>query len=113
MTFENKAEKMYLAEFGERQELAFKGLARLAKQKKRIEEKEKEIKSGIMDAMVSYGVKSFKNDLITLTLVPGSTTETIDLNALQNREPELYEELLADYPKKTRREPYVRFTLPK
>lgn len=104
-------EKTALARFGEKQLAAFKALSELTKEKKRIEETEKEIKEGIQDAMEHYGVKSFKNEYITLTYVPESTAETIDLKQLQNEEPELYEELLNDYKKVTTKKGYVRFTV--
>lgn len=104
-------EKTALARFGERQIAAFKALSELTKEKKRLEEKEKEIKESIQDAMEHYGVKSFKNEYITLTYVPESVSETIDLKQMQNEEPELYEELLNDYKKTTTKKGYVRFTV--
>lgn len=104
-------EKTALARFGERQIAAFKALSELTKEKKRLEEREKEIKESIQDAMEHYGVKSFKNEYITLTYVPESVSETIDLKQMQNEEPELYEELLKDYNKTTTKKGYVRFTV--
>lgn len=104
-------EKTALARFGERQLAAFKALSELTTQKKRLEEQEAEIKAAIVEAMDHYGVKSFKNDYITLTRVPESVSETVDLKALQNAEPELYEELLGDYKKVTKRAEYVRMTV--
>ena len=96
--------------FEERNLAVFKELNALKQKIKELEKQEDEIKKGIQDAMEHYGVKSFKNEYITISYVPESTSESIDLKALQANEPELYEELLADYKKVTTRKGYVRFT---
>lgn len=88
---------------------AFKQLAENEKIKKQIEADEKAIKADLKKVMEEYGVKSLKNDFITMTLVDGSTSTSIDLKAIEKAEPELYEDLLADYPKVTTKKPYITF----
>lgn len=87
----------------------FQQLAEFKKQKDAMERAEEKLKADLENAMLKFNIKSFKNDLITISYVDGSTTETIDLKALQTNEPELYAELLEDYKKVTTRKPYVKF----
>lgn len=103
-------EKTALKRFEERNLAVFKQLADLKAQIKELERQQDEVKAGILEAMEHYGVKSFKNELITITYVPDSETESIDLKALQAQEPDLYDELLNDYRKITKRKGYVRFS---
>ena len=103
-------EKTALKRFEERNLAVFKQLADLKAQIKELERQQDEVKAGILEAMEHYGVKSFKNEYITISYVPDSETESIDLKALQAHEPELYDELLNDYRKVTKRKGYVRFS---
>lgn len=103
-------EKTALKRFEEKNLEVFKSLAALKVQIKELERQEDDLKKGIQEAMEHYGVTSFKNEYITISYVPESTSENIDLKALQANEPELYEELLADYKKVTTRRGYVRFS---
>lgn len=103
-------EKTALKRFEERNLAVFKQLADLKAQIKELERQQDEVKAGILEAMEHYGVKSFKNEFITISYVPDSETESIDLKALQAQEPDLYDELLNDYRKITKRKGYVRFS---
>ena len=58
--------------------------------------------------MDEYGIVSFKNDYVTISLVKGSTTVSIDLKTLEKNEPQLYKDLLKDYPKETVKKDSVR-----
>jgi len=86
-------------------------IAALAKQEKEIAERNKQLKSELEAAMDEYGIKSIDNEFLKITRVEGSTTVSIDIKKLQDKEPALYDELLEDYPKKTVRKPYVKFTV--
>ncbi len=88
--------------------VVFKNLSELAKQKKAIEKQEKEAKKQIKTAMDKYGVESFKNDFVTISNVAGSSSTTIDIAKMQEKEPDLYENLMRDYPKTTTRSGYVK-----
>lgn len=99
-----------LKRFEERNLAIFKQLNDLKRQIKTLEKQEEDLKKGIEEAMEHYGVKSFKNEYITISYVAESQSETIDLKLLQAQEPELYSELLEDYRKITKRKAYVKFS---
>lgn len=86
-------------------------LQRLAKAKKEMEAVEKEIKADLEKAMDEYGIKSIDNEYLKITRIEASSSTSIDLATMKKKEPELYAELLEDYPKVTNRKPYVRFTV--
>lgn len=90
---------------------AFKQLAELKRQQDALKKQEDEVKSQIEKSMEEYGVKSLKNEHITISYIEASSSTSIDLKALENKEPDLYKELLADYPKVTNRKASVRFTV--
>lgn len=90
---------------------AFQKLAELNRQKKALEDAEKEVKAAIETSMEEYGVQSIKNDYITISYVEASSSTTVDLAALKKSEPALYADLLADYPKTTERKAYVKFNV--
>jgi pantothenate kinase-related protein Tda10 len=87
----------------------FQKLAEFKKAQEQMKSQEEELKAQIEKAMEEYCVKSFKNEYITISYVEGSTSESIDLKELEKKEPELYKDLLGDYPKITTRKPYVKF----
>lgn len=103
--------KNQIALFEQKYLSAFQDLQQMKKAKETLEKREIDIKNELLDAMKEYGIKSIKNEYITISYVDGSTTETIDLKALQEKEPELYKELLEDYKKITIRNPYVKFVI--
>lgn len=87
---------------------SFKTLSELKKEQKRLEEIDKKVRTEIEKAMNEYDIQSFKNDYVTISRVAQSTTRTIDVKKLQEREPQLYDELIADYPKTTLRKASIR-----
>lgn len=89
----------------------FQRLAEFKKAKDEMEKLEAKLKADLEKSMQDYGIKSFKNDYVTLSFVEASTSETIDLKAMQEKEPQLYDELLADYRKVTNKKAYVRITV--
>ena len=78
-----------------------KNLSELKKEQDRLAEIEKSVRADLQAVMDEFGITQFKNDYVTISLVKGSTSVSIDLKALEKKEPELYAELLADYPKET------------
>lgn len=100
-----------LIAFEQSQMVAFKQLAEFKKMQADIEGKEKKIKAELEKAMLAYGIKSFSNDYVTLSYIDASSSETIDLKALQEKEPKLYGELLEDYRKVTSKKAYVRIVV--
>ena len=85
-----------------------KNLSDLKKEQDRLAEIEKSVRADLQAVMDEFGITQFKNDYVTISLVKGSTSVSIDLKALEKKEPELYAELLADYPKETVKKDSVR-----
>lgn len=89
----------------------FQKLAEFKKQQELMKKQESEFKEMLEKAMDDYGIDSINNEYLTISRVKGSTTTSIDLKALEKKEPKLYGELIEDYPKVTTRKPYVKFTV--
>ena len=87
----------------------FQNLAEVTKQKKALEDQEKKVKEQLEKLMDEYGIKSLDNQFIKIIRVAGSSSTTIDLKKLEEQEPDLFKDLLADYPKTTTRKASVRF----
>jgi hypothetical protein len=90
---------------------SFKQLSELKKEQDRLAEIEKNVKAEIEKAMDDNDIVSVKNDYVTITRVAASESKSIDLKALQDREPKLYEDLIADYPKVTTKKAYIRIVV--
>lgn len=87
----------------------FKQLADITKTKKQLEEQEKKVKEDLEKAMDAYDIKSIDNQFLKITRVNGSTSTSVDLKLMQEKEPKLYGELLEDYPKVTTKKSYLTF----
>ena len=85
-----------------------KNLSELKKEQDRLAELEKTARTELQAVMDEYGITQFKNDYVTISLVKGSTSVSIDLKALEKEEPDLYADLLKDYPKETVKKDSVR-----
>lgn len=88
-----------------------KELSEIKSKQKALEEREKWLKTQLTNELEAKDLKSFKDDFGTISWVEGSTTETIDLKKLEEKEPDLYADLLEDYGKKTERKGYFKFTV--
>lgn len=97
-----------LERFNERALSVMADIAAFAKQKSDIEAKDKALRDELLNLCEEYGVESVDNQYVKITYVKGSESVSIDLKKLQGNEPDLYSELLEDYPKKTVRKPYMR-----
>jgi len=77
-------------------------LADAVKKKKKIEADEKKFKEQLGKVMDEYGIKSLDNQYLKIIRVAGSEgSQTVDLDKMKTEEPELYADLLKDYPKTT------------
>jgi septal ring factor EnvC (AmiA/AmiB activator) len=77
-----------------------KNLSDMTKQKKKIEKQEKLIKANLGKVMDEYGIKSLDNQFLKIIRVAESKGKaTVDLDKMQKEEPELFDELIKDYPK--------------
>lgn len=77
---------------------------------KELEETKKKVRAEIQEAMEFYGVRSFENDFLKLTLVAPSVSTTIDTKALRISDPDTYDTLMEKYPKVTERKQSLRVT---
>ena len=69
-------------------------------QKKSIEERVSKIKETLeKDYLTTEG---YKNDIVTVSYTSASETTTIDLKQLEEKEPELFKDLVKDYKKVTK-----------
>lgn len=78
---------------------------------KELEDTKKKVRAEIQEAMEFYGIRSFDNDILKLTLVAPSVSTTIDTSALRISDPDTYERLIKLYPKKTERKQSLRVTV--
>ena len=79
----------------------------LIRQKKELEDREKEVKSTLLKAMETYGVKSFDNGFIKMTYVAPTTKTSIDSVKLKKAHPEL----VAQFTKTSNVSAYVKVEL--
>ena len=86
-------------------------IAIMDQQSKEVAEKLKIMKADLEIAMDEHGVKSIDNEFLKITRVEASSSKSIDLKTLKEKEPALHGELLEDYPKVTDRKAYVKFTV--
>lgn len=88
--------------FEEKYLLLMKDLADVTIQKKRYETAEKKFKAQLEKVMDEYGIKSIDNQYLKIIRVAESKgKQTIDVDQLKKEEPDLFNELLEDYPKTT------------
>lgn len=91
--------------------VAMQTLSAIKKQKDELENKEKEYRKALQEAMNKYNIVKFENEYVKISEVKGSITQTIDLKQLLDDEPELYDDLLHDYMKIIERKPSIRITV--
>jgi hypothetical protein len=61
-------------------------------QKKKLDEQEKLMRSKLLEAMETYGIKKFENEHIAFTYVAPTTKTTIDSTKLKKKYPDIAEE---------------------
>ena len=86
-------------------------LKSLKDKKEKIDKEEKDLKKTLENLFNEYNLKSFNNDYFSITKVAESESKSIDLKSMEKKEPELYDELLKDYPKITKRKGYIRINV--
>ena len=88
-----------------------KNLKALKSKKEKIEKEEKDLKKTLENLFNEYDLKSFRNDYFSISKIEASESKNIDLKSMEKKEPELYAELLEDYPKITKRKSYIRISV--
>lgn len=85
-----------------------KNLSDIKKEQDRLSELDKTARAELQKVMDEYGITQFKNEYVTISFIKGSTTTSIDLKKLETNEPQLYADLLKDYPKETVKKDSIR-----
>ncbi len=67
-----------------------KSIADISKQKEALEKKDKEVRDLLKKKMAEFGIKSFGNDIISVTYVAPTTKTTVDSKKLKEEQPEIY-----------------------
>lgn len=108
--FEGEFTQNEIQAFNEKYLAVMKGFANLKVEIKRLQDEEKKVKEQLEQVMDEYSIKSIDNRYVRITrIAPNAGKIVIDLDALKKEEPELYEELLADYPTVTgKKKGYVK-----
>lgn len=78
---------------------------------KELDDTRKAVRSEIQEAMEFYNIRSFDNEVLRLTLVAPSVSKSIDSSALRIAQPDLYDELIAKFPKTVVRKQSLRVKL--
>lgn len=89
----------------------FKELKEIKRVKEELEKKEEIVKNKIIEEFNKYGIVSIDNEHIRINRIAESKTETIDLKKLKEKEPDLYYELLVDYPKLITKKEHIRLVV--
>ena len=107
----NELSRNEITSFNEKYLTVFKQLAELSIAKKKILEKEKEIKDEMKKAMEEYNIKSIDNEHIRITHVAeGKPSVKLDLKSFEKDDSMLYNQLLDKYPKHVKgRSSYIMF----
>ena len=66
-------------------------ISAISKQKKELEDKEKEVRVALEAIMGQFGIKSFENDILKVTYVAPTIKTIIDSKALKKDKPDIYE----------------------
>lgn len=73
-------------------------------QKKAIEAEETKMRDKLKEAMETYGVKSFDNELIKVTYIPATTSTGLDSAKVKK----LYPQIVAECSKVTKKSAYIK-----
>lgn len=103
----DEPEENPLTVFQTKETKVIQAMADLLKQKKALEEQEKEVRSKLVEAMDAYGVKSFENDILKVTFVAATSRTGIDSAKLKKEMPDI----AAKYSKVTPVAASVKITL--
>lgn len=90
-----------------------KDIAGVEATRKNIDNQSKKLKEQLLELCEEYGIEKIDNEFVSIAKVAPSESKTIDLKTLEKSENKLYEDLLHDYPKITKRKGYVKITVKK
>lgn len=78
------------------------------KRKKELDRQEKDLKKAIMEAMDENAIYKLDTGDLSITLVEESESQRIDLKAMKEQDPELYEIIEQEYTRTTKRAKQLR-----
>lgn len=99
-----------LTKFEEKNIALFQELQKLEARKKEIEAIEKDIKEKLLIGMENNNIVSIDNDYVRINYIAATSSESINLTELRQKDPELFNQLKSKYNKTTYRKPYVKIT---
>lgn len=82
-------EETAMKEFNTKALAVMKQIAEIDKQKKDLEEQDKQVREALKTAMSEYGIKSFDNDILKVTYVAPTSKTTIDSKSLKKDLPDV------------------------
>lgn len=77
--------------FNDKAMTLMKNIADLDRQKKALEEQDKQVREALKKAMDDFGIKSFENDILKVTFVAETTRTSIDSAKLKKDHPDIAE----------------------
>lgn len=100
-------EETAMQAFNDKAMTIMKNIAALDKQKKALEEQDKEVRDALKKVMDEYGIKSFENDILKVTFVAETTRTSIDSTKLKKDHPDI----VAKYSKTSKVSASVRISV--
>lgn len=100
-----------IQKFEKKHMAAFVKLSDLEKQAKTIEQMQRDIREELTVAMDKYGIESIDNDYIKIIHVSPSESKSLDTKKLRAERPEIYNSLMSDFTKVTKKKGHVRITV--
>lgn len=102
---------MEMTAFEQKNLAVFKQLRELTNAKKSLEEQEKKIKDDLTFAMKLNGITSIDNDYVVISHIAETESVALDTKAFRQDDPDLYNEVMNKYNKRTKKKAYVRITV--
>ena len=97
-------EETAVSTFETKQATTIKTIAEICTAKKKLEEQEKQLKEQLLKAMETNNVKSFNNDVLKITYVAATTTNSVDSKKLKKK----YPNIAAECSKTSNKSAYVK-----
>lgn len=97
--------------FEQKNLVAFEQLRELAVARKSLEKQEKKIKDDLTFAMELNGITSIDNDYVRISHIAETESVSLDTKAFRQDDPDLYNEVMEKYNKRTKKKAYVRITV--
>lgn len=97
-----------IEKFEQKHMMAFIELGNLERQASEIEARKAEVRENLTKAMEEYGITSVDNKYVKITYIGPSESTSFDTKAFRAARPEMYESLMKDFSKTTKKKGFVR-----